>query len=235
MKFIRKFLRILKYRIKFLAKNNNAKINYFVQSRFLDKSLTDLMNYYGSDKGGLNKDHNFSDYYSTIFYDKKLSVKNLLEIGLGTNNTKIPSNMGLQGKPLASLYAWKDYFPNANIYGADILYETLFTDHRIQTFYCDQLDKKSIEKLWSNFNSVLFDVILEDGLHTYEANIHFFENSFHKLRNEGFYIIEDVLVSEIPKYESYFKSCSIKFEKHQIVDLYNPGNKMDNVLIIIKK
>ncbi len=71
MKFIRKFLRNLKYRIKFLAKNNNAKINYFVQSGFLDKNLTDLMNFYGSDKGGFNKDHNFSDYYSTIFFDKK--------------------------------------------------------------------------------------------------------------------------------------------------------------------
>ena len=37
MKFIRKFLRLLKYRIKFLAKNDNAKINYFVQYFYNDK------------------------------------------------------------------------------------------------------------------------------------------------------------------------------------------------------
>lgn len=195
-----------------------------INENSLSQDPTDLckiMSKHGSDKSmGW---HNYTILYNELFKNIKASASYVFELGIGTINSG------------ASLRGWKDYFNKANIYGADILYETLFTDHRIQTFYCDQLDKKSIEKLWSNFNSVLFDVILEDGLHTYEANIHFFENSFHKLRNEGFYIIEDVLVSEIPKYESYFKSCSIKFEKHQIVDLYNPGNKMDNVLIIIKK
>ena len=55
MRFIRNFFRLLKYRIKFLNKNDSADINYFVQSRFLDKKLTNLMTYYGSDKGGLKK------------------------------------------------------------------------------------------------------------------------------------------------------------------------------------
>ena len=53
MGFLRKLFRLLKYRIKFLNKNDNAKINYFVQSRFLDTNLTNLMDHYGSDKGGL--------------------------------------------------------------------------------------------------------------------------------------------------------------------------------------
>ena len=55
MGFLRKLFRLLKYRIKFLNKNDNAKINYFVQSRFLDTNLTNLMDHYGSDKGGLKK------------------------------------------------------------------------------------------------------------------------------------------------------------------------------------
>ena len=192
MKFIRKFLRFLKYRIKFIAKNDNAKINYFVQSRFLDKSLTDLMNYYGSDKGGFNKDHNFSDYYSTIFFDKKESVKNILEIGLGTNNIKVPSNMGLQGKPLASLRAWKDYFVNANVYGADIDKEILKNEDRIKTFYVDQTNAISISELYKNIGNINFDIIIDDGLHEYNANICLFENSFKYLSKQGIYIIEDV-------------------------------------------
>jgi aspartyl-tRNA synthetase len=77
MGFLRKLFRLLKYRIKFLNKNDNAKINYFVQSRFLDTNLTNLMDHYGSDKGGLKKNHNFSDYYQTIFFDKKENIKNM--------------------------------------------------------------------------------------------------------------------------------------------------------------
>ena len=230
MKFIRKFLRLLKYRIKFIAKNDNAKINYFVQSRFLDKSLTDLMNYYGSDKGGFNKDHNFSDYYSTIFIDKKDSVKNILEIGLGTNNIKVPSNMGLQGKPLASLRAWKDYFVNANVYGADIDKEILKNEDRIKTFYVDQTNAISISELYKNIGNINFDIIIDDGLHEYNANICLFENSFKYLSKQGIYIIEDVFFKDKKKFFEYFQSRNYNFS---IIDIFHKNNISNNCLVII--
>jgi hypothetical protein len=225
MKFIRKFLRLLKYRIKFIAKNDNAKINYFVQSRFLDKSLTDLMNYYGSDKGGFNKDHNFSDYYSTIFFDKKESVKNILEIGLGTNNIKVPSNMGLQGKPMASLRAWKDYFVNANVYGADIDKEILKNEDRIKTFYVDQTNSISISELYKNLGDINFDIIIDDGLHEYNANICLFENSFKYLSRQGIYIIEDVFFKD--KNETFSKEIcdEILFEVYPLLRLLTKFNE----------
>ena len=230
MKFIRKFLRLLKYRIKFIAKNDNAKINYFVQSRFFDKSLTDLMNYYGSDKGGFNKDHNFSDYYSTIFFDKKESVKNILEIGLGTNNIKVPSNMGLQGKPLASLEAWKDYFVNANVYGADIDKEILKNEDRIKTFYVDQTNAISISELYKNIGNINFDIIIDDGLHEYNANICLFENSFKYLSKQGIYIIEDVFFKDKKKFFEYFQSRNYNFS---IIDIFHKNNISNNCLVII--
>lgn len=230
MKFIRKFLRFLKYRIKFIAKNDNAKINYFVQSRFLDKSLTDLMNYYGSDKGGFNKDHNFSDYYSTIFFDKKESVKNILEIGLGTNNIKVPSNMGLQGKPLASLRAWKDYFVNANVYGADIDKEILKNEDRIKTFYVDQTNAISISELYKNIGNINFDIIIDDGLHEYNANICLFENSFKYLSKQGIYIIEDVFFKDKKKFFEYFQSRNYNFS---IIDIFHKNNISNNCLVVI--
>jgi hypothetical protein len=230
MKFIRKFLRLLKYRIKFIAKNDNAKINYFVQSRFLDKSLTDLMNYYGSDKGGFDKDHNFSDYYSTIFFDKKESVKNILEIGLGTNNIKVPSNMGLQGKPLASLRAWKDYFANANVYGADIDKEILKNEDRIKTFYVDQTNAISISELYKNIGNINFDIIIDDGLHEYNANICLFENSFKYLSKQGIYIIEDVFFKDKKKFFEYFQSRNYNFS---IIDIFHKNNISNNCLVII--
>ena len=68
------------------------------------------MNLFGSDKGGRNNHHNFASYYSEIFFHKRNDIKNFLEIGLGTNNTSVLSNMGPNGIPLASLRAWRDYF-----------------------------------------------------------------------------------------------------------------------------
>ena len=232
MKFIRKFLRILKYRIKFLAKNNNAKINYFVQSSFLDKNLTDLMNAYGSDKGGFNKDHNFSDYYSTIFFDKKESFKNILEVGLGTNNINVPSNMGLDGKPLASLRAWRDYFVNANIYGADIDRKILKDEDRIKTYYVDQTNPSSILELFKNIGDISFDIIIDDGLHEYNANICLFENSFKFLKKKGIYVIEDVFFKDKNKFFQYFKNFNYNFS---IVDIFHKNNISNNCLVIIYK
>lgn len=183
--------------------------------------LCQIMAKHGSDKAlGW---HNYTLVYSMLFDEIRASVTNFFELGIGTINSG------------ASLRGWKDYFKKANIFGADILDEALFTEHRIQTYQCDQLDKKSIEALWSNFKTIEFDVILEDGLHTYEANIHFFENSFHKVKKGGFYIIEDILISALPEYEKYFGQCKINLDKVQILNLYNEGNKFDNALIIIKK
>ena len=183
--------------------------------------LCNIMSKHGSDKAlGW---HNYTLVYHDLFKGIRDKEINFFELGIGTINSG------------ASLRGWKEYFEKANIYGADILHEALFTEHRIQTFQCDQLDSQSIKKLWGNFKKVEFDVILEDGLHTYDANIHFFENSFMKVKKEGYYIIEDVVVSEIHRYETYFENSNIEFDEYQILNLYNEGNKLDNVLIIIKK
>jgi hypothetical protein len=43
-----------------------------------------------------------------------------LEIGIGTNNPALVSNMGVNGRPGASLYAFKEYLTNSTIHGADV-------------------------------------------------------------------------------------------------------------------
>ena len=144
MKYIREKLRKLKYKIKFLGKKKNMSFSYLSNSKN-NKQLTDLMNLFGSDKGGRNNHHNFASYYSEIFFHKRNDIKNFLEIGLGTNDTSVLSNMGSNGIPLASLRAWRDYFKNANIYGADIDKNILKNEDRIETFYVDQTDPITIK------------------------------------------------------------------------------------------
>ncbi len=231
MRFLRDSFRKIKYRLKFLFIKTDLNFSYLSNSK-TNQELKKLMDFYGSDKGGKNNQHNFAEYYSEIFYNKKDSIKNFLEIGLGSNNPSVPSNMGLDGKPLASLKAWRDYFVNANIYGADIDKDILKDENRIKTFYVDQTDPSSIKEMFKSIGKSKFDVILEDGLHEYNANICFFENSIDFLKDDGIYIIEDIYYKDQEKFIKYFKNTPYNFS---IVDIFHEKNIANNCLIVIKK
>ena len=231
MKLIRNSIRKLKYKIKFLGHYEETKFSYITNSNSNSK-LTELMNYYGSDKGGKNNHHNYADFYSEIFFHRRNEIKSFLEIGLGTNNVNIPSNMGIDGVPLASLRAWRDYFKNAQIYGADIDKSILKNEERIKTFFVDQTNPESIKKLFNSIGDLKFDIILEDGLHEYNANICFFENSIDYLKKNGIYIIEDVFYKDKKKFLNYFKNKNYNFS---IVDIYHKKNIANNCLVIVRK
>ena len=231
MRHVRDFFRKLNYKIKFFGKKKEMDIFYISNSK-INNQLKELMNHYGSDKGGITNHHNFANYYSEIFDNKKDKIKNFLEIGLGTNNENLASNMGKDGKPLASLRAWRDYFKNAQIYGADIDRDILKNEDRIRTFYVDQTNPSSIKELFTNIGVNKFDVILEDGLHEYNANICFFENSIQYLDNQGIYIIEDVYYKDQKKFINYFNKTSFNFS---IIDIFHDNNIANNCILVIKK
>ena len=231
MKLIRNSIRKLKYKIKFLGHYEETKFSYITNSNSNSK-LTELMNYYGSDKGGKNNHHNYADFYSEIFFHRRNEIKSFLEIGLGTNNVNLPSNMGIDGVPLASLRAWRDYFKNAQIYGADIDKSILKNEERIKTFFVDQTNPESIKKLFNSIGELKFDIILEDGLHEYNANICFFKNSIDYLKTNGIYIIEDIFYKDKKKFLNYFKNKNYNFS---IVDIYHKKNIANNCLVIVRK
>lgn len=199
-------------------------------------NLTDLMNKYGSDKGSGR--HNYTLIYSKIFSKFKDKQINLFEVGLGTNYTDVASSMGPDGKPGASLKAWKDYFENSNIYGADIDKRILFEEERIKTFFVDQTDPQKIEELWDNkdLKDKDFDIIIDDGLHEIYANICFLKNSFHKLKLDGIYVIEDIRTSEVETIKQQLNSLKnyMKFD-YEIHILDHEFNSLDNVIAVIQK
>ena len=231
MKIFRNFLRNLKYKYKFNGVKKNLDITYVLNGK-TNQDLKILMDNYGSDKGGKNNEHNFAQYYSQIFHNQKDKIENFLEIGLGTNDINMPSNMGKDGKPLASLRAWRDYFKNANIYGADIDRNILNDENRIKTFYVDQTNPDSIKDLFNQIGNKRFDIILEDGLHEFNANICFFENAINFLKTDGVYIIEDVYYKDQEKFIRYFENTSYNFS---IVDIFHKKNIANNCLVVIKK
>ena len=231
MRFLRDILRSVKYKFKFFGKNKDLEYSYLSNGK-TNQKLKDLMDFYGSDKGGKNNHHNYTHFYSQIFYNKKEKIKNFLEIGLGTNNVEVPSNMGKQGKPLASLRAWRDYFINANIYGADIDKGILKNEERIKTFFVDQTKPETIIKMFKDIGNAKFDVILEDGLHEFNANICFFENSINFLAKDGIYIIEDVYYKDQERFIKYFEKSKYNFS---VIDIFHNKNIANNCLIVIEK
>jgi hypothetical protein len=202
--------------------------------------LCKIMGECGSDKGNYHIKtswHNYTLLYSKILSNIRYDNLRIFELGLGTNNINIKSNMGKDGKPGASLYGWSIYCPNSQIFGADIDKNILFQTDRIKTYYCDQLDAQIIKEMWSNPElNEPFDIIIEDGLHEFEANVTFFENSIHKLKQGGYYIIEDIIGSIIPIWRDKLNEWTIKYPHLQFDLLEIPSfiNKWDNNLIIVQ-
>ena len=84
-------------------------------------------------------------------------------------------------------------------------------------------EQKNVEK---------FDIIKEDGLHEYNANISFFENAISYLSEDGIYIIEDIFYKDIKKFEEYFRKTKYKFS---IIEIFHSKNIANNALIKITK
>jgi hypothetical protein len=92
---------------------------------------------------------------------------------------------------------------------------------------------ETIIEMWKNINNKM-DIIIDDGFHSYEANINFFKHSFEMLKQNGYYIIEDIhrKPSNIKKFHNFFKEIKINY---QIIDLPHKNNISDNCLILIQK
>jgi len=213
----------------------------FVFNERTNTPLCEIMGNNKSDKGNRNILtcwHNYTTFYYSIFKDMREKPLRVFELGLGTNNTDIPSNMGSHGRPGASLYGWTEFFPNAQIFGADIDKGILFNSDRINTFFCDQTKPEIIKSMWDEEKlKEDFDIIIEDGLHTFDANVCFFENSIHKLKPNGYYIIEDIVNTEINLFEDKMKEWETKYTNLSFSLLRIPSNqnKHDNNLLVMCK
>jgi len=176
-----------------VGKSKNLKI-LPVESLCTDKESKDCaeklkhsFNTYGSDKC---THHNYHLLYGSILKNKE-SITAVLEIGLGTNNTDVVSNMSALGKPGASLRAFRDTLPHALIYGADVDKRILFKEERIKTFFVDQTNLESFNML-NEHTKEKFDLIIDDGLHAPNANIATLTFALGKLKPGGSFVIEDI-------------------------------------------
>jgi hypothetical protein len=182
--------------------------------------------------------HNYSMVYAELFAELRARPLRVFELGLGMNDQNPSATAGITCNPGGSLRAWREYFPQASIFGADIERSILFQAERIRTFYCDQLDASSIQQLWQQPELAdPMDILIEDGLHTFEGNVSFLEGSLARVQVGGYYIVEDVEAATLGQWRSFLADCAVRYPEYEFViaELPNPMNFSDNNLIVVHR
>lgn len=147
--------------------------------------LLEIFTKFNCDKGvkGKNAHHYYTEYEKEFEPVRNEPLK-ILEVGIFTGT---------------SFDSWHEYLPNAEIYGIDIFTRLKPSDvpalkkdrvHYIKDDSTKESIKNSISNKWSN--DIKFDYIIDDGLHTPEANKLTFENLVPFLKDGGVFYVEDV-------------------------------------------
>ena len=187
-----------------------------------------LDNIINNDKTDKNTVHSYLELYQHLFNNKRLTAKNILEIGIDNGG---------------SIKLWSDFFINATIYGLDIM--------NIDNIWDDIKNISNIKLYTSydaynpiNFNNVFlksnikFDVLIDDGPHTLESMILFIQLYSQIMTDDGILIIEDVqsinwindLINAVPEnLKSYIKYYDLRKNKNRYDDIVFTIDKSNNI------
>jgi hypothetical protein len=184
-------------------------------------SLFEIIDNTKTDK---NTSHSYLSIYEKILEKKKDTAKNILEVGI--------ENGG-------SIKLWHDYFVNATIYGLDLMnIETVWNEIKNKdriTLYCSQ-DAYNTDNFKTTFldKNIKFDLLLDDGPHTFESMKIFIELYSQIMTDDGILIIEDVpQIDWIDKLKEVVPEELKKYVKYY--DLRSNKNRFDDILFIIDK
>lgn len=148
--------------------------------------LEQLFTKYGTDKGIWG----YTPAYEAAFNGLREKVRCVLEIGI-CGDRDIPNN-----RTGASLFAWQDYFPNADIYGVDNERKWMVEEGRIRSFCMDAYAHDNMRKLGETIGA--FDFICDDAVHDPDPQVLLFYSLFPYLAADGVYAIEDVCPYKLP-------------------------------------
>ena len=134
---------------------------------------------YKTDKQDSNhtfKNLSYLDIYNKYFINIRHKVKKFVEIGIRDG---------------CSLKMWKEYFPNATIYGIDIDPRCKqFEEERIKCFIGDQNEEDFLLEIKNEIGK--YDILLDDGSHITKHQIKTFNILYENCDKNGFFIIEDL-------------------------------------------
>jgi hypothetical protein len=151
-----------------------------------DRTLTDLANLYGSDKGDLwFTSHGYTAVYEQCFASRRALPLTLMEIGLRHHPF-----YQVRSTTSPSLRMWLDYFPRALVCGFDINEFSDMGSSRVRIFRGDQGNADDLRKAISDVKA--FDIIIDDGSHASWHQRVSLQTLFPALNPGGLYVIEDL-------------------------------------------
>jgi len=171
-------------------------------------SLKDLAFKYNVDK--INGHENYLDFYEEYLFDKRLEIKNILEIGV------------LNGD---SLRMWREYFPNAIIHGIEYN-DCKYLENEIENckiYVGDQSDIKFLQRVVDECQCS-FDVIIDDGSHQMTHQIDSMTFLFNHVKTNGIYFVEDVETSYHYMAKNRNHKTFIKYAKN-LIDMVNYNDR----------
>lgn len=180
-----------------------------------------------TDKGST---HSYIDLYNKLLQPIKDTAKNVLEVGIGD----FPEH-GHKGG--GSLLMWSEFFTNASIVGIDILgpehvFDFVKKDKSIKLF-CKS-DAYSKEFVSKNFKDMKFDMLLDDGPHSFESQLDFIKLYSPLLSENGILMIEDIEdCSYLEKFKNATPSHLRKYVK--TYNLIHVKGRHDDVVFTIDR
>lgn len=177
---------------------------------------------YGTDKCP-QISHNYTPIYYQLLKNKKDKIKKVLELGIGSRQT-------MQWVPVhyqtgASLLMWRDFFPNAQIYGVDRDPSTMFRAQRIKTILASTTRVPQLQNLIKEIGPDI-DLVIDDGPHNERFQLQTVRTLMPLLKNECLYVIEDANRPASIKTDLSEYNCEI---------FTFPDNKKRDTLIIVKR
>jgi hypothetical protein len=186
----------------------------------------ELTKKYGAGKKGGHK------FIYTKLSLQRSSTLNILELGIGTNNPRLASAMWSGYIPGSSLRLWSEVFYNSNIIGADIDENILINQGRISSFWTDQNSEKALRDLLEKVKAKgKLGLIIDDGLHTPEANLRTFLHLSEILELGGYYIIEDIE----PAWEGFWKMVGASLDNYETTCLRFPGTQVADCFFVARR
>jgi hypothetical protein len=184
------------------------------------------LTYNTSDK--LDNWHNYGYIYHYLLSSFPHRRCKLLEIGDSRGlwgRTKIENGVISLG---GSMGAWGTFLNNPLLHGVEIERK----NHKLslsESVFVNESYYSSLEKLLAEHR---YDIVIDNGIHTFENAVLILGAAFPRLSAGGYYIIEAVPAKDIPTWRGFFDAADYT---GAILNLPNPENVFDNCIIILAR
>ena len=122
------------------------------------------------------------------------------------------------------------FFSLATVIGGIDDERAIFRDERIETYFVDRTRPETLEALLRQLGDAPLDLVVDDGLLTFEANLNVYRATYRMIPPSGFLVIEDVRNEDVPRWA---KLLAAEDHVGAIVQLPHPTNRSDNCLVLI--